>query len=275
MHENGTLLRRYAMTVISILILLFLLFPLLWVVLSSFQPTSDFYAPTPYLIPRNFTLENYGVFSSQIGPLLTSLTIALLSAFFSLLIGIPAAYALAIFGWRWVAIPMFLILVTQVVPGIMVATPLFLTFAKIGLLNSIPGLVIANSSAGVPFTILVLTAFMGGIPDTLREAAQLDGAGEWRTMISIIVPVTRSAVVAAGLFSFLFAWGDFLWALTLNTDGSVTPLSLSIFKFVGNFQTDWGGIMATATIALIPAMILLVAAQRYISVGLTAGAVKD
>lgn len=94
-------------------------------------------------------------------------------------------------------------------------------------------------------------------------------------MVSVIVPVTRSAVVAAGLFSFLFAWGDFLWALTLNTNGTVTPLSLSIFKFVGQNQTDWGGIMATSTIALIPAMILLVAAQRYISVGLTAGAVKD
>lgn len=267
--------RRFGMTILGLLILLLLLFPLVWVVMSSFQPTADFYAPVPSLIPRNFTFANYAVFSSQIGPLLTSLVIAVLSAALSLLIGIPAAYAFAVFGWRWVAIPMFLILITQVVPGVMVATPLFLTFAKIGLLNSIPGLVIANSSAGVPFTILVLTAFISGIPGELREAAHLDGAGEWRTLVSVIVPVTRSAVVAAGLFSFLFAWGDFLWALTLNTDGTVTPLSLSLFKFVGHFQTDWGGIMATSTIALIPAMILLVAAQRYISVGLTAGAVKD
>lgn len=267
--------RRFGLTILALLILLLLLFPLLWVVMSSFQPTADFYAPTPSLIPQHFTFANYAVFSSQVGPLLTSLVIAVLSAGLSLLIGVPAAYAFAVFGWRWVAIPMFLILITQVVPGVMVATPLFLTFAKIGLLNSIPGLVIANSSAGVPFTILVLTAFISGIPGELREAAHLDGAGEWRTLLSVIVPVTRSAVVAAGLFSFLFAWGDFLWALTLNTDGTVTPLSLSIFKFVGHFQTDWGGIMATSTIALIPAMILLVAAQRYISVGLTAGAVKD
>lgn len=267
--------RQYGLTIMALLLLLVLLFPLLLVLLSSFQPTADFYAPVPTVIPRNFTFANYAVFSSQVAPLVTSLVIALLSAALSLLIGIPAAYAFAIFGWRWVAIPMFLILITQVVPGVMVATPLFLIFAKIGLLNSIPGLVIANSSAGVPFTILLLNAFISGIPSGLREAAYLDGAGEWRTMISIIVPVTRSAVVAAGLFSFLFAWGDFLWALTLNTNGTVTPLSLSIFKFVGQNQTDWGGIMATSTIALVPAMILLVAAQRYISVGLTAGAVKD
>lgn len=267
--------RGYGFTLIAIVILLILLFPLLWVVLSSFQPTSDFYSPVPSLIPHNFTFGNYSVLHSQIGPLLTTLVIAIFTAALSLAIGIPAAYALAVFRWRWVAIAMFLILITQVVPGVMVATPLFLTFSRTGLLNSIVGLVIANSAAGVPFTILLLTAFMGGIPGSLREAAHLDGAGEWRTLISVIVPTTRSAIVAAGLFSFLFAWGDFLWAVTLNTNGTITPLSLSIFGFVGKFQTDWGGIMATSTLALIPAMILLVGAQRYISVGLTAGAIKD
>ncbi|WP_236683485.1 carbohydrate ABC transporter permease [Demequina aurantiaca] len=266
---------RYGQTLIALAILGVLLFPLLWVVLSSFQPAADFYAPEPSLIPRNFTFDNYDVLSSQIGPLFTTLLIATLSAVVSLLVGIPAAYALAVFKWRWVAIAMFLILITQVVPTVMLATPLFLTFSDIGLLNSVPGLVLANSAAGVPFTILVLTAFMSGIPDSIREAAHLDGAGEWRTLYSIIAPATRSAIVAAGLFSFLFAWGDFLWALTLNTDGSITPLSLSLFQFVGHFQTDWGGIMATATIALVPAMLLLVGAQRYISVGLTAGAVKE
>ncbi|WP_172582672.1 carbohydrate ABC transporter permease [Subtercola boreus] len=275
MHKFWRRSRGYGLTLIGIAILLVLLFPLVWVVLSSFQPTADFYAPVASLIPQTFTLENYSSISSQIGPLLTTLVIAIFTAALSLAIGIPAAYALAVFRWRWVAIAMFLILITQVVPGVMVATPLFLTFSRLGLLNSIVGLVIANSAAGVPFTILLLTAFMSGIPGSLREAAHLDGAGEWRTLFSVIVPTTRSAIVAAALFSFLFAWGDFLWALTLNTNGTITPLSLSIFQFVGNFQTNWGGIMATSTIALVPAMILLVGAQRYISVGLTAGAIKD
>lgn len=275
MRSSRKFASSWGMTILGVAILAFLLFPLAWVVLSSFQPTIDFFKPTPTVIPETFTLENYADISSQIGPLLTTLTIALFSALLSLAIGIPAAYALAVFNWRWVSIAMFLILITQVVPGVMLATPIFLIFSKIGLLNSIPGLVLANSSAGVPFTILVLTAFMAGIPGSLREAAHLDGAGEWRTLFSIIVPTTRSAIVAAGLFSFLFAWGDFLWALTLNTNGTVIPLSLSIYAFIGHNQTEWGPIMATSTIALIPAVILLVASQRYISIGLTAGAVKD
>ncbi|WP_158600651.1 carbohydrate ABC transporter permease [Tessaracoccus antarcticus] len=260
---------------VGIAILAVLLFPLAWVVLSSFQPTSDFYKPNPTLIPRTFTLENYANISAQFGPLATSLLIAVLSAALSLVIGIPAAYALAVFRWRRIAVAMFLILITQVVPTVMIATPVFLIFSKIGLLNSIPGLVIANSSAGVPFTVLVLTPFIAGIPASLREAAYLDGAGEWRTLLSVIIPTTRSAIIAAGLFSFLFAWGDFLWAVTLNTNGTITPLSLSLFKFIAYDYVEWGGIMATATIALIPATILLIASQRYISLGLTAGAVKD
>ena len=265
----------YFQTVIAIVIVMILLFPLLWVVLSSFQPTSSFFDPYPSVIPTQFTLANYGVLQSQLLPLLTTILIVLLTAVFSLLVGIPAAYALASFRWKWVAGLMFLILVTQIVPGVMLATPLFLTFSKVHLLNSILGLVIANSSAGVPFTILLLTVFIGGLPPELREAAHIDGAGEWRTLFSVIMPPTRSAIIAAALFSFLFAWGDFLWALTLNTSGEITPISLSIFQFVGAYLVDWGAIMATASLALIPAMILLIAAQRYISVGLTAGAVKD
>lgn len=273
--RRRSLLRPALQSVAAVVICLIMLFPLLWVLLSSFQPTSQFYDPVPSLIPRTLTLENYSVFLSQVVPLLTTVAVALLSSAFSLILGVPAAYALASFHWRWTPLAMFLVLITQIVPTVMLATPLFLVFTKLHLLNSVLGLVIADSGAGVPFTILVLTAFIGGLPGELREAAYLDGAGEWRTLLSVIVPTTRTAIISAGLFSFLFAWGDFLWALTLNTNGSITPLSLSIFQFIGQYHINWGGIMATASIALIPAIVLLVAAQRYISVGLTAGAVKD
>lgn len=267
---------RYLQTGLGVIIVLILMFPLIWVIMSSFQPTADFYDPTPSVIPHHITLGNYGAsFRSDIAPLLTTISVALLAALICSLIGVPAAYALAIFQWRATPLIMLLILVTQTVPTVLVATPLFLTFSRIGLLNSIPGLAIADSSAGVPFTILVLTAFIQGMPPALREAAYIDGAGEWRTLFSVIVPSARTAIISAALFSFLFAWGDFLWALTLDTNGTVTPLSLALFKFVGAYNIAWGPIMATATIALIPAVILLILSQRYIALGLTAGAVKE
>jgi multiple sugar transport system permease protein len=260
---------------VALVIAVGLLLPLIWVILSSFQPTPDFSAPTPSLFPQHFTTANYGMLGSQLKPLATSIIVATCSALFSVLLGVPAAYALAIFRWRIAPVAVFLVLVTQVVPTVMLATPVYLTFSSLHLLNSIPALVIATSSAGVPFTILVLQAFMADIPPVLREAAYMDGASEFRTLRSVILPISRTAVIASGLFSFLFAWSDLLWALTLNTNGKVVPLPLSIFEFIGQYHIEWGAIMASASIAVIPAIALLVAAQRYISVGLTAGAIKE
>jgi multiple sugar transport system permease protein len=160
------------------------------------------------------------------------------------------------------------------IPNVMIATPLYLLFNKIGLLNSLPGLVLADCSLGVPFAVLVLRAYFADIPRELREAALMDGAGEWMVLIAITVPIARNAIISAGVFCFLFAWSDFLYALTLNTDGSFTPLSLAVFNFYQN-RIGWGGLMATATLAILPSALLLVLAQRYISAGLTAGAVKE
>jgi multiple sugar transport system permease protein len=265
----------YAKTLAAAVIAGILLFPLIWVVMGSLRPTSEFFAPVPALLPQNWTLENYAVFDSQLAPLVTTLVVATLSSLLSVVIAVPAAYALASFPWRITPFALFLILVTQIVPTVMLATPIYLTFSELGLLNSIPGLVIANSSAGVPFAILVLTAFMSDFPKELREAAYIDGAGEWRTLWSVVLPPSRTALISAGLFSFLFAWADFLWAVTLNTNGTVRPLTLSLYDFVGNLQTDWGFVMATGTVAIVPALILLIVAQRYVSAGLTSGAVKD
>jgi multiple sugar transport system permease protein len=264
-----------ANTVIAVIIAIIILFPLLWVVLASLRPTSEFFVPDPTLFPKTWTLGNYQDLTSQLAPLFTTLIVATLSALFSVAIAVPAAYALASFHWRINPLVLFLILVTQIVPTVMLATPLYLTFSKLGLLNSIPGLVIANSSAGVPFAILVLTAFMSDFPRELREAAFIDGAGEWRTLISVVLPPSRTALISAGLFSFLFAWADFLWAVTLNTNGTVVPLTLSIYQFIGNNQINWGFVMATGTVAIVPGLILLIVAQRYVSAGLTSGAVKD
>ena len=109
----------------------------------------------------------------------------------------------------------------------------------------------------------------------LSEAARVDGAGYWRTFVSIIVPISRNAMVTAGLFSFLFAWADFLFAVTLTTGQVFQPITVGIYRFVGNNSANWNSIMATAVLASIPAAILLVIAQRYVVAGMTSGAVKD
>ena len=143
-----------------------------------------------------------------------------------------------------------------------------------GLLNSIPGLILADSTAGIPFAILIIRAFMISMPARGRRGGPGRRRGPLRAFVSIVLPMSRNALVTAGLFTFLFAWGDFLFALTLTTTEDVRPVTLGLYKYIGTYVNDWSSVMATAVLASIPAIVLLVVAQRYVAAGTTAGAVK-
>jgi multiple sugar transport system permease protein len=161
------------------------------------------------------------------------------------------------------------------IPGIIMAMGFYAIYLNLGMLNTAPGLIIADSTIAVPFGVLVFTAFMSGIPEELLQAAKTDGAGPVRTFWSIVMPVSRNAVVTVSLFAFLWAWSDFVFANTLDGGGGQQPITLGIYHYIGNNNQQWNAIMATAVVASIPATILLVVAQRYVAAGVTAGAVKD
>jgi multiple sugar transport system permease protein len=193
---------------------------------------------------------------------------------FSLLLAAPAAYALAHFKVRFAGAVLLGILISQMIPGIVVANALYSAFSDLGLLNTVWGLILADSTAGIPFAMLILRAFMLGIPSEVVEAAWVDGAGPIRSFVSVVLPMSRNALVTAALFTFLFTWGDFLFALTLTTTENVRPVTLGLFTYIGSYVKDWSSVMATAVLASIPALVLLVVAQRYVAAGTTAGAIK-
>ena len=262
-----------AHTVFGVAILAVLLFPLYWMLNVSLQPSSGAVA-TPWL-PTDINFHGYTkALDDQGGHLLTSLEIAIGSVIFSLLIAAPAAYALAQFRIRGASVVLLLVLISQMVPNIVVANALYGGYANLGLLNSVWGLIVADSSLGIPFAMLVLHAFMRSIPRSVMQAAQMDGAGPIRVFVSIVLPLSRNALITAALFCFLFAWSDFLFALTLTTTEDVRPVTLGLYTYVGTFVADWSSVMATAVIASVPALVLLVIAQRYVAAGATAGAVK-
>jgi multiple sugar transport system permease protein len=116
---------------------------------------------------------------------------------------------------------------------------------------------------------------MSGVPDELLAAARIDGAGAFRTFWSVVLPISRNALVTVSLFSFLWAWSDFVFANTLDGGGDLRPITLGIYHYIGNNNQEWNAIMATAVVASVPAALLLVLAQRYVTAGVTAGAVKD
>lgn len=266
-------MKGWAHTVGGVLILAVLLFPIYWMVNVSLQPSGGA-VETPW-VPVDLDFSGYSTaLRDQGGHLLTSLVISLGSVVFSLLIATPAAYALAHFRIRGAGVVLLGVLLSQMIPGIVVANALYSAYSDLGLLNSYLGLVLADSTAGIPFAMLILRAFMGGLPREVIEAAWVDGAGPVRTFRSVVLPMSRNAVVTAALFTFLFTWSDFLFALTLTTTEDIRPVTLGLYTYIGSFVEDWSSVMATAVLASIPAAVLLVVAQRYVAAGTTAGSLK-
>lgn len=260
---------------LGILLTMLMLFPLYWMVANSFETSQEIFRIPVALVPTQLTFSSYvSVWQTQLPHLATSLIVALGTALLSITIATPAAYALAHFRLRVTMLIVFILLITQMIPTVSLTTPMFLIFNQFGLINSYPGLILADSTYAVPFAVLILRAFMLSLPDELTEAAYVDGAGEWGAFIRVILPLTVPGVVTAGLFAFLFAWGDFIYALTLTTNNTIEPVSLSIYTYLGQYNNEWGSAMAVAALASVPAAILLVLFQRYITTGLTAGAVK-
>lgn len=253
-----------------------MLFPVYWMINISLQPAKDLLTIPPELFPVDATLSAYSsAISNEAHPLLISLIVASGTAVLSLVIAVPAAFAMAQLRLRISGAVLFALLIAQMVPGIVMANALFKIMAKLELINKVPALILADSTLAVPFAVLILRAFMVSIPPELLESAYVDGASRLMTLVSIFVPVSRNALITAGLFSFLFAWGDFLFGLTLTTTNSVIPITVGLYRFIGTYATYWNRVMATGVIASIPAAILLVIAQRYVAAGVTGGAVKE
>lgn len=268
--------KRVATTGVAIVIVAVLLFPLYWMVNASLQPTAALLETPPRWLPLDLSLDGYRQAVQEQGrPLLNSIVIAFGTVLFSLALAVPAAYALSQFRVPGLGVVLFALLLVQMVPGIVMANSLYATMNQAGILDSYLALILADSTLAVPFAVLILRAFMVTIPKELSEAAKVDGAGHGRILWSVVLPVSRNAVITAGLFAFLFAWADFLFAVTLNSEEGIMPVTVAIYRFLGAHTSDWNGVMATGVIASIPAAILLIAAQRYVAAGVTGGALKD
>lgn len=266
--------RRY--TVIGVLLTALMLFPVYWMINVSLTPQQDMRKTPPDLLPLHPTFEGYrAVLNDQLPYLGTSLLIGLGTVALTLVLAAPAGFALARLRPLGGGTLGLALLVAQMIPGIVMAMGFYGIFLDLGLLNSWWGLIVADSTIAVPFGVMIFTAFMSGIPGELISAARIDGAGTWRTFRSVVLPVSRNAVVTVSLFSFLWAWSDFVFANTLDGGGTWRPITLGIYKYIGNNNQEWNAIMATAVVASIPAAALLVLAQRYVAAGVTAGAVKD
>jgi multiple sugar transport system permease protein len=272
-------LRRFMLPIGGLVIAGLMLLPIYFTAETSLEPTSALQALSQSLVPSHFIFSNYRVaFDAEHGSIITSLLIASGAVVLSVGLALPAAYGLTKLGYlrsrAVVSVAIMVLLVTQMVPGISLTLAFYKLFLHLHLLNSIVGLILADSTSGMPFATLVLRAYLGSVPVELSDAAYVDGASEWRTFRSVIAPLALPAIITSGLFVFLFAWGDFLFAYTLTAGGNVTPLTKGLLSFFTNNTVNWGPVLATVVLAAIPSGLILSFGQRYVMGGLRAGALK-
>ncbi|GAA2753563.1 carbohydrate ABC transporter permease [Amnibacterium kyonggiense] len=256
----------------------FLGFPLLFLLTTSFKSSRELLAPNPTLLPQSLDLSNFGQAIQQANLLqsgLNSVIVAVSTTIVVTVISLPAAYALARFRSRIRSAATGWILLSQVFPFILVIIPLFLVLKQVGLVDSLVGLVLVYTVWSLPFTLWMLQGHVASIPVDLEEAGATDGAGRLRVLVSIVLPLLGPGLVATSLFTFISAWNEFFFALVLIQNPALQTLPLSLARFVGSEgQVQLGQLAAGALLATLPSLLFFVLIQRRLTSGLLSGAVK-
>src|SRR6185312_11264851 len=195
-------IRTRSSTVLGLIFLVIMLFPVYWMINASLQPSGNTLSAS--FLPLNPSFAGYEkAIADQGGNLLTSLIISMGTVVVTLAIAAPAAYALAQFKFRWISWALLAILIAQMIPGVVIANALYAAYNDLGLLNTYIGLILADATSAIPFAILIMRAFMMSIPPSIIEAARVDGAGQVRAFASIALPIAKNAIITAALFAFL------------------------------------------------------------------------
>ena len=258
-------------------VVVFCLFPFYWLINTSLKTGADLSGAN--LVPPNPTLDNYSsIFKDEAFTmaLRNSAIVAGGVTILSLTIGSFAGYALARLHLPFKFLILAILLSISTFPPIAIAAPIFEIWTEIGLYNTYPGLILPSLAFGLPLTVYILASFFRDIPRELEEAALIDGATRFQAFRKIVVPLGAPGLVTAGLLVFIFAWNEFLFAITLTSTPDRRPVPAAIAFFTGSsqFEIPLGTISAASVVVTIPLIVLVLIFQRRIVAGLTAGAVK-
>lgn len=273
--KRSTIRTALALAVAMVLLLVWA-FPIIWGLITSFKTERDVlaYPPTVVFHP---TLSNYWDVLFGATSILPNFTSSIILAggttVLTMLLAVPAAYALARLALPAKRATGFYVLITQMLPPVGLVIPYYLVFSRIGWLDTYRGLVLIYLTFSLPFAIWLMVSYFEDIPHEMEEAALLDRAGRWRALWHVILPQARGGIAVTLIFVFLNAWNEFLFAVVLGGN-TVRPVTVAMFNYISVEQTLWGKLAAAAMIAMLPVILLGLVAQKHIVKGLTVGAVK-
>jgi len=280
-HRN----RRRGLKVLHFLALFLVMsiicIPGLWIVVNSFRPTVEIMAKPPVWNP-SFSLAHYRAMFGGAGeggvPVFSyfrnSLIVSVVSTAIAILIGMSGGYAFARYRFRGKSNYFVGLMLFRAVPGVALSLPLFIVFARLGIIDTHFGLILVYVAMNVPFTIWLTDGFFRQIPKELHEAAEIDGCTRWQAFWKVEFPVARSGVASAAIFAFLTSWNEFALASQLTRSVGSKTMPVGLLDFTAEFTINWGGMCALAVLMIVPALILTFIVQKHLIAGLTFGGVK-
>ena len=287
MNENSAARLKKAVLRVAYWIGLFLAMavicmPGLWIVLSSLRPTVEIMAKPPVWIPTELSFDAYIALFSGIGQggipvvryFMNSLIISVTSTVIALVIGMSGGYAFARYRFKGKSSWFLGLMLTRTVPGIALSLPLFFVYARLGIIDTHFGLILAYVALNIPFTIWLIDGFFRQVPRDLAEAAQIDGCTRWQACWQVEFPLAGPGIASAGIFAFLTAWNEFALASQLTRSVNSKTLPVGLLDYTAEFTIDWRGMCALAVVMIVPALTLTFIVQKHLVGGLTSGAVK-
>lgn len=253
-----------------------LLLPIMSMVTTSFKTSAELYGGVSFL-PRNptwnnfvYVIENTDFVTNIINSVIVSGAVTIISVVAAALAG----YTLTRFRGRPVKLFSILLYMVQMVPAILLLMPLFMVIRRIGLYDKLPSLMIAYTAINLPICIYMMKSFFATIPYEIEESAVMDGCGQFKAFLLLVIPISAPGLTSVGIIAFIYSWNEYMLASVFIRSDAVKTLSVGLSQFSQQFSVEWGAMMAAATLATVPAALFLIFAQKYIVQGLTAGAVK-
>ncbi|MBS4208880.1 carbohydrate ABC transporter permease [Bacillus sp. FJAT-50079] len=282
-RDGGIKVKLFRACFLTITIL-FILFPLYWMIITSFKKEGELFAAKQTFFPKNITWQHYidsieGILSSN-NPFMqffiNSTIVSSVSTILCLTIGAFAAYSLARFklkGKRTERLS-FAILTARMLPPIVVVIPLYLIMQKLGLVNTLWAMLIVYTGFNLPFVVWMMKAFFEEIPVELEESAMIDGHSRIMAFFTVVLPLAIPGLVATSIFTVILTWNEFLFAMFLLNSTDVMTLPAGISTFITQYKTNWGALCAAATVSILPVLFFSFIVQKHLVRGMTMGAVK-
>jgi len=272
--SRTTTLLTYA---VALVLIVFVGFPLLWMVLSSLKPSTELFVNPPRILPRAITLEWYANLvgsSDALSLFRNSLVVGVATTVVCLTLGTFAAYGVTRFDFPGKRAFLGAALISYVFPAIVLFISVYMIINSLGLIDTRLGLILCHCILTFPFALWMLKSFFEGVPREIDEAAWVDGASFTQTFVLVILPLSLPGLFSVAVFVFVLSWNEFLFASVMITSGDLKTIPLGIAEFITSFDIRWGEIMAIGTLATVPVVIMFLCVQRYFVAGVTSGAIK-